>query len=152
MEISLKRKLVGGRFANVPPSTSRLMKAVRGKRNKTTEFRLRLALVRAGIRGWSMHATTLPGNPDFVFCDAVLAVFVDGCFWHGCPRCGHVPRTNRNFWSAKILRNRARDAETSRRLRRTGYRVVRFWEHELAEDLPRCVARIAAAIKKSTGR
>lgn len=152
MEILLKRKLTGGKFSKVPERTTRLMKAVRSKRNKTTEYRMRLALVRAGIRGWSMHASTLPGSPDFVFAATRLVVFVDGCFWHGCARCGHVPRTNNGFWSAKISRNRARDVETTARLERAGYRVLRFWEHELTHDLPRCVAHVTAAIKKSRAR
>src|SRR5262249_43571731 len=60
-----------------------------------------------------------------------LVVFVDGCYWHGCRRCGHVPNVNRPYWSAKIVGNRARDLRNTKLLKSAGYRVVRFWEHEL---------------------
>lgn len=99
-----------------------------------------MALVRARITGWTLHASELPGRPDFYFPAKRVAVFVDGCFWHGCPRCGHVPKTNDGFWQLKIKRNRQRDAKVRARLRRRGVRVVRFWEHELRDRLPICVA------------
>jgi len=71
------------------------------------------------------------GKPDFVFPDQRLAVFVDGCFWHGCPLHGTNPATNREFWSEKITRNRQRDREVNRALRALGWRILRIWEHEL---------------------
>ncbi|MHB8974086.1 MAG: PDDEXK family nuclease [Pirellulaceae bacterium] len=85
------------------------MRAVRGRGNKSTETRLRLALVRAGISGWRLHAKEVHGKPDFFFPAASLAVFVDGCFWHGCPRCGHIPKAHALFWRTKIDRNKHRD-------------------------------------------
>ena len=100
MEKALRRKLPGGRFENVSPVRSRAMAAVRGKGNITTERRLRLALVRAGIRGWQLHPKGLSGRPDFLFPEAKLAVFADGCFWHGCRKCGHVPSKHSDFFGA----------------------------------------------------
>ena len=73
----------------------------------------------------------LPGRPDFAFPKAKVAVFTDGCFWHGCPRCYTRPKSNRKFWDAKVARNRERDREVSRGLRRKGWRVIRIWEHAL---------------------
>ncbi len=73
-------------------------------------------------------------------------VAVCGCFWHGCPRCGHYPKANAAFWRAKIDRNRQRDRRTNRDLKKIGYAVARFWEHELLEDLQRCVLRIRTAL------
>ncbi|MBI2928162.1 MAG: very short patch repair endonuclease [Verrucomicrobia bacterium] len=125
------------------------MRAVRGRGNKTTETRFRSALVRAGLRGWSIGPQNLPGRPDFYFAKARLAVFVDGCFWHGCRRCGHVPRTNSKFWRAKIERNRQRDRATSAALRAAGLRVIRLWEHKLREDLPGCVARVDSLLNEA---
>jgi DNA mismatch endonuclease Vsr len=71
----------------------------------------------------------LPGSPDFVLVDRGVAVFVDGCFWHGCPRCFAGTRRNRSWWAAKIESNRQRDKRVNARLRRRGYRVLHLWEH-----------------------
>ncbi len=94
--------------------------------------------------GWVVHPNEIVGRPDFFFPKNHLAVFVSGCFWHGCRRCGHVPRTNRSFWALKIKRNRGRDQANNKKLRRTGMRVLRFWEHELRENTYQCVAKIAS--------
>lgn len=91
MERRLKKYLDHGKFENVPEKRSRTMAAIRGKHNRTTELRLKMALIRRGIKGWKLHASELPGKPDFYFKNKRLAVFVDGCYWHGCPRCGHIP-------------------------------------------------------------
>jgi len=109
------------------------MAAIRGKHNKTTELVLRMALVRSEISDWQLHPVDLPGKPDFFFKRKRLAVFVDGCFWHGCPRCGHIPKTRRSFWHTKILRNMQRDRMNARRLRKIGYSVLRIWEHSLKD-------------------
>jgi DNA mismatch endonuclease (patch repair protein) len=71
-------------------------------------------------------------RPDFVFRQARLALFVDGCFWHGCPKHGTQPKGNRAFWKNKFSRNKARDILVTKTLRRSGWRVLRIWEHELA--------------------
>jgi len=147
METALRQYLPNGQFQGVTPERSRSMAAVRARQNRTTERRLRFALVRAGIRGWRLHRRDVEGTPDFLFADHRLAVFVDGCFWHGCPRCGHVPKTNHPFWAAKIARNRERDSATAQRLHSDGYRVLRFWEHELKEELAACVEQIRTAIE-----
>jgi DNA mismatch endonuclease (patch repair protein) len=72
-------------------------------------------------------------RPDFVFRARRVAVFVDGCFWHGCPRHYRRPGSRRAFWDAKIARNQERDREVTRALRRAGWTVLRVWEHELAK-------------------
>jgi len=117
------------------------MAAIRGKRNKTTELALRMVLVRAGISGWVLDEK-LPGRPDFYFPSKTLAIFVDGCFWHGCKKCGHIPNRNRPYWTTKLLRNRLRDAATNKRLRSAGVKVIRFWEHELKQHAELCLKRI----------
>ena len=111
-------------FAVPPPSRRANMRAIKARGNRTTEARLRALLVRAGIRGWKLQALTFAGTPDFLFADKKIAVFTHGCFWHGCPRCGHLPRTNSAYWGAKIARNQMRDRRAQRALRRRGYMVV----------------------------
>jgi len=149
MERLLKMQLRYGRFAEVSAERSRIMSAIRGKRNKTTESTLRMGLVRAGMTGWRLHATELPGRPDFYFPRRRLVVFVDGCFWHGCPQCGHVPKTNSSFWRMKITRNQQRDESARTQLQQKGIHVVRFWEHELRECLTDCIAEVRGLIRKS---
>ena len=147
MERTLRKLLPGGVFDGVSPTRSRAMAAVKGRGNKTTEGRLRLGLVRGGLRDWKVRPKGLRGNPDFLFPEARVAIFVDGCFWHGCPVCGHVPRTNRAFWAAKIERNRERDRATKEQLEAKGIRVLRFWEHELGDRLGTCVATVKTTVQ-----
>ena len=146
MDRTLRMTLPGGRFVKVPPARSRAMSRVQGKGNKSTERRLRFALVAAGVRGWILQAKALPGCPDFYFERVRLAVFVDGCFWHGCGRCGHLPKTNADFWQAKLERNRMRDRDYKRMLVAQGIRVIRLWEHELRDCLTDCVRKVLDAL------
>ena len=78
-----------------------------------------------------MHPGDIKGKPDFYFRTKRAAVFVDGCFWHGCERCGHTPRTRSEFWTAKFERNHARDLATGSALAEQGIKVLRVWEHQL---------------------
>lgn len=109
------------------PGRSRNMAAIRSKGNASTELRLRARLREGGLAGWRRHRA-LPGKPDFVWARERVAVFVDGCFWHGCPRCYAMPRRNTEYWRAKVRRNRARDREVRATLRALGWRVHRIWE------------------------
>jgi len=122
------------------------MKAVRGKGNRTTEVRFRAALISNGISGWRLNFRALRGSPDIYFPLEKLAVFLDGCFWHGCEYCGHFPQKNREFWRAKIVRNRERDAHNSGLLRRQGISVLRFWEHDIRDSLEICVSKTKARL------
>jgi len=80
-----------------------------------------------------------------VFRPAKVAVFIDGCYWHGCPEHYVPPQTNPGYWSDKVARNMARDRDTDQRLEEAGWTVLRFWEHEPSED---CATRIAAEVEK----
>jgi len=110
---------------------SAIMAAVRSEGNKSTERRMRAQLIAYGIRNWRIHLRQLPGTPDFAFPYKKLAVFVDGCFWHGCPLCYRRPKSSRSYWDSKVARNVARDKRDLVALRKLGWRVVRIWEHEL---------------------
>jgi DNA mismatch endonuclease, patch repair protein len=114
----------------------------KGKGTRSTELSLRARLSAAGISGWKFHPQGIPGNPDFAFLEKKLAVFVDGCFWHGCAKCRTIPKTNTEFWEEKIMGNIARDKRVSNRLRRSGWHVLRFWEHDLKENPSRVIGRI----------
>ena len=127
---------------------SGIMARVRSRGNSATELRL-IELMRAsGITGWRRGAP-LRGKPDFVFRAEKVAVFVDGCFWHGCPRHATMPANNRTFWKAKLARNAARDREVTRALRKAGWRVIRVWECALTRTRS---VRTAARIARMLGR
>ena len=106
------------------------MSRIRSHGNKDTELALTRVFRAHGITGWRRRKAIF-GKPDFVFPKLRLAVFVDGCFWHGCPRHGTKPRNNAAFWQKKFARNKARDRLVTRTLRKSGWRVLRIWEHEL---------------------
>lgn len=131
MEKILREKLPDGGFAHVEPRHHRVMQGVRGKANRTTEARLRGAMARAGIRGWIMNAQNIKGCPDVFFPKEQIAVFVDGCFWHGCPDHGKIPESHHGYWRSKIVGNMVRDEENTVLLEEDGWVVWRIWEHDL---------------------
>ena len=110
---------------------SELMSRIRSRGNKDTEVALAKLFRRHKITGWRRNQQVF-GKPDFVFPKIRLALFVDGCFWHGCPKHGTQPKGNRAFWKKKFTRNKARDVLVTRALRSGDWRVLRIWEHELA--------------------
>jgi DNA mismatch endonuclease Vsr len=134
MEKLLRKALRSCKFVSVSTSRSKVMRAIRGKGNRSTEWRARMKLVRSEIDGWTMHNAMLPGRPDIYFPNERLAIFLDGCFWHGCPLCGHIPHTNKEFWRLKLVGNRRRDERNTARIRRAGISVLRVWEHELIDN------------------
>ena len=101
------------------------------KSHTKLEERLAAVLDGEGLAGYRRYAAELPGSPDFVFDAARLAVFLDSCYWHGCPQHLRMPQTNVAYWEQKIERNRARDRRQNRELKARGWRVLRLWEHEL---------------------
>jgi DNA mismatch endonuclease (patch repair protein) len=151
---------------------SEVMSRIRGRGNKATELALARLLRVNQISGWRRHVlvrATVDGSklrvdrrerrgpshqpstinhqlavrPDFVFLKQRMAIFVDGCFWHGCPEHGTKPKHNRAFWRQKLAANRRRDELVNRTLRKAGWRVVRFWEHALRRaNRKRLLARL----------
>lgn len=116
-----------------PEQRSYAMSRVGAKRTRL-ERRFFSMLAGMRIRGWRTHASNLVGKPDVVFDRERIAVFLDGCFWHGCPTCGKVlPVTNRSYWQAKIARNVQRREACTEELERSGWLVLRVWEHELSD-------------------
>ncbi len=109
---------------------SQVMSLIRGHGNMSTELKLVALFRQFGIKGWR-RKQKLTGKPDFVFIRDRVAVFVDGCFWHGCPRCYRRPKSNQKFWNEKARKNRARDRHVTRELSTQGWKVIRVWEHQL---------------------
>lgn len=125
-----------------PETRSAVMRRVKG-RDTAPELRVRRLIWRQGGR-YRLNRADLPGKPDIVLAGRRLVVFVHGCFWHGhdCARGARVPKANRDYWVAKVARNRARDTAAQERLATLGWRVETVWECEL-KDAGGLEARIA---------
>jgi DNA mismatch endonuclease, patch repair protein len=127
-----------------PEDRRRTMQAVK---SKGTQLERRLFAMLAGmrLRGWKKNDASIIGKPDVAFLSQHIAVFIDGCFWHGCPRCRRtLPKTNREYWERKIQRNVALAKSYNRQLRRDGWTVIRIWQHEIADT-----AKVRAKILKN---
>jgi DNA mismatch endonuclease (patch repair protein) len=132
-----------------PSQRSYSMSRIRSRGNSSTELRL-IGLMRgAGIKGWR-RKSKLCGHPDFVFPRYHIAVFVDGCYWHGCRKCALGAKTNTEYWMPKIAGNMKRDRANTRKLKEDGWRVVRIWEHDLKASPMKCLAKIMVALRPST--
>ncbi len=116
---------------------SEVMARIRGKGNRSTERRFAAILRARHISGWRLHSPEVEGHPDIYFPKSRLAIFVDGCFWHGCKKCFRVPAQNKSFWARKISGNMRRDRRIDRSLRRRGVGVIRVWEHDLERITPK---------------
>lgn len=106
------------------------MARISGHGNKETEVALAKLLRQHRITGWQRNQPVF-GKPDFIFAKFRVAVFVDGCFWHSCPKHATRPQSNRGYWHRKLLANKKRDRLVTLKLRRAGWKVVRIWQHEL---------------------
>lgn len=125
---------------------SDVMSRIRSRGNERTELRLAEIMRAAGITGWRRNQN-ICGKPDFIFRHERVAVFVDGCFWHGCPKCYRRPGSNQEYWDRKFERNRSRDIEVTQMLQRKGWRVVRIWAHQLKHS-----GRIVWRLRRALGR
>lgn len=112
---------------------SQIMASIRSTGNRETEGNLAAIFRRHGVTGWRRHPP-MPGKPDFAFRAERLAVFVDGCFWHGCPEHSRLPKSNQGYWQRKLSKNKERDARVTRELRLKGWNVVRLWQHDLRHE------------------
>ena len=127
---------------------SEVMARVRSRGNAATELRLMVIFRSHGITGWRRNRPVF-GRPDFVFPAQRVAVFVDGCFWHGCPRHYNAPASHAAFWRRKLVANRTRDRLVTRTLTRAGWLVLRIWEHALKGDGRRVAVRVARALGRT---
>jgi len=128
---------------------SRVMSNIRSEQT-AVEIALRKYLWRKGWKGYRINVKDLPGKPDIVYASKKVAIFVDGCFWHKCPRCFVEPESNRDYWLPKIQMNIERDIKQNIMLENLGWTVVRIWEHEIEEDIDNCAERVIEIIKDPT--
>ena len=129
---------------------SEVMSRIRGSENKDTELALAKLFRRHGINGWRRNQQVF-GKPDFIFPKFKLVIFVDGCFWHGCPKHGTRPKSNRSYWHRKLSGNRSRDKLVNRELQKLGWRVLRIWQHELKrKNELRLLRRLERALIRAT--
>ena len=124
---------------------SRIMASVKSGGNRSTEAAMGLRLREAGLRGYRKQ-WPVAGKPDFAWPGLKVAVFVDGCFWHGCPRCNRPSKSNVKFWRKKVADNRRRDVRVAQKLRRGGWSVMRIRECKVTSEST--LERIRRAIKR----
>ena len=147
---SVPALLSPGSLCRMPRSRSEQMSRIRGK-NTEPELVLRRMLWHQGLR-YRLHARTAAGRPDLVFPGPKVAVFIDGCFWHGCPDHYVRPRSSSEFWAGKLGENVRRDIAQTRQLEDLGWRVCRVWEHEVLEDPGRVARKVTRAVKAQKWR
>ncbi|PKM92505.1 MAG: very short patch repair endonuclease [Euryarchaeota archaeon HGW-Euryarchaeota-1] len=121
------------------------MSQIRSKDTKP-EIKIRKQLYKKGIGGYRVHYK-LFGKPDIVFPAKKIVVFIDGCFWHKCPKCFIEPETRKEFWMKKIKGNVDRDHKVNIKLKKEGWKVLRYWEHEIKKSPERVVLKIIKKLK-----
>ena len=125
---------------------SKIMSKIRGKNTKP-EIALRKALFRQGYRySLNYRFKELNFKPDIVMVSRKTCIFIDGCFWHMCPKCYRPPKSNKKYWVPKIERNRERDRQQNRFLRKNGWKVIRIWEHEIKNNHKKTIDKISKII------
>ncbi|MFW6383403.1 MAG: very short patch repair endonuclease [Nanoarchaeota archaeon] len=119
---------------------SELMSKIRSKNTKL-EVNFRKKVFAKGLR-YRIYPKNIPGKPDMVFPKSKLAVFIDGCFWHKCPKCFKEPVSNKDYWIKKIQYNVDKDKRINQEIENMGWRVLRFWEHEIKKNPEKCIKQI----------
>jgi len=135
-----------------PPTSPSVSHSMRGNRPEDTgpERALRVLLQNAGLRGYRLHWKKAPGRPDVAYPGRKVAIFVNGCFWHRCPRCQPpVPKSNSEFWVRKFQLNKERDQRKQTELERAGWTVLTVWECELKDDPGDVVRRVASSLRRA---
>lgn len=129
-----------------PEKRSEIMRQVKSE-DTSLEQKVRSGLWRLGYR-FRKHVRSLPGTPDIVFAGAKTAVFIDSCFWHGCPRHCRLPKSNREYWGNKIKRNRARDQKVNQQYEESDWQAVRVWEHTTDESFEEAIKTLAGILDR----
>lgn len=126
---------------------SKNMASIRSVGNKSTEIALVSLLRRNKITGWKRHSKAAAGRPDFIFSKQKTAVFVDGCFWHGCKKHCIMPKSNKGYWGPKIARNKLRDRAVNRLYKGKGWKVMRIWEHEVRKNSDKIILKLGSILE-----
>ncbi len=128
---------------HTPEVRAKNMSKIRARGNLSTEVKFKVLLRESKIKGWRTHYNRLPGIPDFVFPKSRVAIFLDGCFWHGCPSCFIAPVTNADYWNDKIRSNKERDRRVTKLIKDRNWKVFRVWEHELKNTPAQFISRLS---------
>ena len=136
----------GGELDPFPPEERRRVMRAVGRNDTRPELRLRRALWSAGLR-YRLQRKIAGTRPDLCFVGVKVAVFVDGCFWHGCPDHYSAPVHNSSFWNEKLRKNQARDRRDDRRLETAGWSVLRYWECEVLVEVTRIVEEVGQRVR-----
>lgn len=137
-----------------PKDRKKTMQAVKGKDTRL-EKRLFAMLAGMKVKGWRKNANDILGKPDVTFLQERVAIFIDGCFWHGCPICDRkLPQTNQEYWARKIKRNVELAQIYNHKLTDNGWIVIRIWEHEVndREAMQKIRATVRQALNKEQNR
>lgn len=126
------------------------MSQIRGK-NTEIEIDFCRCMRKLGLKGFR-KGHSLEGKPDYIFPKEKVAVFLDGCFWHACPRCYKEPKTNKKFWKTKAINNKIRDNMVTTMFRKKKWRVKRFWEHQIKRDPLICIETLKKFLKVKNGK
>lgn len=135
-----------------PPLTEGVRKCMKSNKSKntSTELKVRKALREAGHPGYRLNWKKAPGKPDICYPGRKIAIFVNGCFWHRCPKCNlPLPKHNAEYWIPKLERNVQRDQENYKKLKSAGWNVVILWECEIKIDFEGCIGKTIEAITKN---
>ena len=126
------------------------MGRVRSTGNKSTECKFIEILKRKHLTGWRRRYQVF-GKPDITFPDSKVAIFIDGCFWHDCPKHGQVPESNRDFWVKKINATKKRDKLVNKTIKNKEWKVLRIWECQLKDEriLNRKIDKLGKLLKKT---
>ena len=116
------------------------MSAIRSRDTKM-ELKFRKALFKRGVR-YRKNVGNLPGKPDLAIKSKKLAIFLDSCFWHCCPQHFRHPKSNLEYWTSKFIRNKQKDKKVNREYKKMGWKILRFWEHEINKNLDSCVEKV----------
>jgi DNA mismatch endonuclease (patch repair protein) len=146
--LNIKNTYIRDGRAPVPKkeTTSRIMSANKGKNTKP-ELMLRKALYNNGLSGYRLHWKKVPGRPDICYPGKKIAIFVNGCFWHRCPKCNPpMPKSNKSFWQNKFQKNIDRDRRNIKDLEEGSWRVFIFWECEINDNVLDCVDELTSVL------
>ncbi len=133
-----------------PPSSPAVSKTMKANKGKDTgpEMVLRRGLWQTGLRGYRTHWRRVPGSPEMAYLRRKLAIFVHGCFWHHCPWCDFpMPKSNAGYWLRKFELNKDRDRRKREALEEAGWMVLRFWDHQVRDDVAGCVETVRKALE-----
>ena len=138
------KKIMADKFSK--ETRSKIMSKIRNK-NTRPEIKIRKLLYCSGHKGYRLNYKKASGKPDICYVGKKIAIFIDGCFWHGCPKCYKRPKSNKKYWSEKIKINKKRDKKVNLALKKENWTVLRFWECQVNKKTENIFNKIDEVLK-----